>query len=271
MFHIQTDDLSTLFFDVHAHLADSRLTAQVSSIIKECQAQMQGVLVNAARLCEWNKVLQLAKEDKIYAALGLHPFFIDEWQENSLELLEQKLVKETKNSKILALGEIGLDFWNGREELEEQLDIFSQQLLLAQRLNLPVILHNRKGWPDFFSTMKNLRISELSGVCHHFTGSKQIAAQLLDMGLYISFCGPLTYESAKKLHKLAEYVPLERILTETDSPDLPPAAKRNEQSRPWMVKEIVEKIADLKKIKMETVQLNIANNWQRLFQANRLQ
>jgi TatD DNase family protein len=258
-------DFSPGLYDVHAHLADERLRAELPGILLRCEHEMQAVLVNAARFSEWDLVLRLAQRPRFFAALGLHPFFLDERPTDYLSLLRQKLLSPPPGSKILAIGEIGLDFWQGRGNSEEQIAVLSEQLLLAQQLNLPVILHNRKSWPDFFALLKNLRISTLRGVCHHFNASPEIARQALERGLYLSFCGPLTWPESRRLHKLATLAPLDRILVETDCPDLPPQSNRGGGSRPWMVAEVISKIAQLQNISWQKLAAQIALNWTTLF------
>ena len=253
------------FYDVHAHLADPRLQATLPEILLRCATELRAVLVNAAKVSEWDTVLELSKEPGIYAALGVHPFYLKERQRDCFNQLREKLLHPPQNSKVLAIGEIGLDFWNGRNDAEDQLSALSEQLLIAQQLQLPVILHNRKAWPDFFALLKSLRISTLRGVCHHFNASEEIARQALDYGLFLSFCGPLTWPESKRLHKLASTVPLDRILVETDCPDLPPQSSRGAESRPWMVAEVMSSIAGLRKISMEELAEQIAINWATLF------
>lgn len=252
-------------YDVHAHLADLRLREILPEILLRCEHEMQAVLVNAAKVSEWDTVLQLAETPGIFAALGLHPFFLKERTPDCFTQLREKLLQSPQNSKVLAIGEIGLDFWNGRDDIDEQENALSEQLLIAQQLQLPVILHNRKAWPDFFALLKNLRITTLSGVCHHFNASEKIARQALDHGLFLSFCGPLTWPESKRLHKLASLVPLDRILVETDCPDLPPQSCRGTQSRPWMVAEVMTTLAELRQIPMEQLAEQIAANWTALF------
>ncbi|MFA6929840.1 MAG: TatD family hydrolase [Lentisphaeria bacterium] len=252
-------------YDIHAHLADQRLRPVLPEILQRCEACMQAVLVNAAQVDEWDTVLELAQHPKLYAALGVHPFFSQNWQAGTLALLEEKLLHAPPPAKILAIGEIGLDFQNGREHASAQRRALSEQLLLAQRLQLPVILHNRKSWPDFFSLLKELHLPLLTGVCHHFNASPEIARQALDHGLYLSFCGPLTWPESHRLQQLACYPPLDRILAETDCPDLPPQSCRNGESRPWMVTEVIHKIAELRGLRAADMQIQIAANWQSLF------
>ncbi|NLZ63717.1 MAG: TatD family hydrolase [Lentisphaerae bacterium] len=253
-------------YDIHAHLADTRLQEHRDSILKECQNNLQGVLANAAHISEWPEIIRMARQPGIYGALGCHPFFCREWQENTLSELEQSIRTARANgSKIIACGEIGLDFWNGREDAGLQRQIFSQQLLLARELSLPVILHNRKAWPDFFALLRELRFDTLPGVCHHFNASREIARQALDCGLFLSFCGPLTYPEARKLHDLARYVPLDRLLLETDCPDLPPQSKRGSLSTPQDVAETTVFLARLRGCTPELLAAQQARNWQTLF------
>ncbi|NMA42724.1 MAG: TatD family hydrolase [Oligosphaeraceae bacterium] len=252
-------------YDVHAHLADSRLSAELPAILQRCADEMQAVLVNAARQPEWQKVLEIAQKPGMYAALGLHPFFLHEASDDWLAQLEKLVAAELQSGKLIAIGEIGLDCWDGRKQIEQQKNFLRLQLELAHKFSLPVILHNRRAWPDFFGLLKELRCSRLLGVCHHFNASRQIAKQALDLGLYISFCGPLTYTQSNRLRELAKYIPADRLLVETDCPDLPPQSQRGAQSRPWMVEEIMHCITELRRVSMSTLQEQIADNWQSLF------
>lgn len=250
--------------DVHAHLADPRLEGLRDSIVRQAQAAgVTGILVNAARACEWQTVLDLTKHDGVYAALGIHPFFIEDWQEDTPGRLEHLLRHTTA---VRAVGEIGLDFQNGRENAERQTGIFVAQLECAIRAGRTAVVHNRRSWSDFFAALKQVDASRLSGVCHHFTGSREVARQALDAGFYLSFCGPLTYSNARRIKDAARYAPLDRILTETDTPDLPPEPFRGEQSRPEHVRWVLEELAAVKAVPLEDIAYTVQQNFRRVLQ-----
>jgi TatD DNase family protein len=172
------------------------------------------------------------------------------------------LCRETP--RVRAIGEIGLDFLAGREDEARQREVFTRQLVCAVELRLPVILHNRRSWSAFLAIWRDLARDRISGVCHHFSGSTEIARQALDAGLYLSFCGPLTYGNARRLKAAARYVPMDRLLTETDAPDLPPERWRGGLSVPWHVQDVVVEVARLKAIPEPEVIEQVAANFRRV-------
>ena len=246
-------------YDVHAHLADARILPAAGRVLEDCWDRgVRGILVNAARLDEWPTVVKLAEHRIVHGALGLHPFFVEQWDDT----VPQRLRAAFRTSNCLrAVGEIGLDFQVGRGNANAQLEVLAAQLTIAREFGVPVILHNRRSWNEFFGLLRDLGVAELRGVCHHFTGSIDIARHALDRGLYLSFCGPLTYPNARRLKKAAAYVPLERVLTETDTPDLPPQSCRGQQSMPYHVKEVLLELSYQKGLPLETVAEQVEANY----------
>ncbi|MCK5802623.1 MAG: TatD family hydrolase [Lentisphaeria bacterium] len=250
------------YYDCHAHLADERLRGKLDFIVRECEGRsVRGVVVAAARHLDWSPVLQICTRPGFLAALGLHPFFLEDWTPS---LPDELRTAVTSNSSVVAIGEIGLDFWHGREDESRQLEAFEQQLSIAAEQGLPGIFHNRKSWPDFFAVLRRTP-SKAGGVCHHFTGSVEVACEALDHGLHLSFCGPITYANAHRIRAAAAFTPLDRLLVETDCPDLPAASHRGELSMPWQVSEVVEEIARAKTIPVREAAEAIQQNFQRLF------
>ena len=254
------------FVDVHAHLADARLGERLDVTLAESARQgVGGILVNAARREEWPVVQALSRRPGVYGALGIHPFFPEDWREETLGELRQALAAPENRGHLLAVGEIGLDFQQGRDNAAWQLAMFRAQLRLARELGLPVCLHNRKSWPDFFGLLRELGWGQVRGYCHHFTGSIDIARAALDHGLYLSFCGPVTYPEARRLHQAARFAPSDRILTETDCPDLPAQEYRGQESRPWHVRSVLQCLAALRGVAPEQLLSQVWANWRRLF------
>ena len=252
-------------YDAHAHLADSRLQDSIHEILQDCRAHgVKGILANAAHLSEWQAIAKLSEQPDIHPALGLHPFFIDEWTDNCPTRLEQAL----RDTPTASVGEIGLDAWSSRDDLPKQKEILAAQLLVAKKHHRFVSLHNRRTWSDFFELLKELHITELHGICHHFTGSPEIARKLLDLGLYLSFCGPVTYPDARRIHAAAVFAPSDRILSETDCPDLPPLPCKGQLSRPWHVQFVVETLAALRHVSTPLMAEQIEQNWLSLFSRN---
>lgn len=233
-------------YDSHAHLADPRLRPRLPVLAAECRAHgLAGVLAAAARHGEWAEITRLAAAGPpVYGALGIHPFFVAEW--------EAALVAEARGllqscPGLVAVGEIGLDLYDGRSGLGRQLAAFEAQLQLALELDRAVVLHNRRSWPEFLGSWRRLGCAgRLRGFCHHFSGSRELARDLLDAGLYLSFCGPLTYPQSRRLREVAAYAPLDRLLVETDAPDLPVQAHRGELSLPWHVAEVLATLAEVR-------------------------
>mgnify|MGYP006288130171 CR=1 FL=1 len=249
------------YCDCHAHLADERIRPQLDTLLADCARFDVTVLANAAKVTEWPVIEDLTTHSNIYGALGLHPFFLHEWDDTVPSRLRKQL---TGNTRLRAIGEIGLDFYRKDIPVEKQFHVLGAQLQLAAELNYPVILHNRKSWSQFFRLLNELKITELRGVCHHFTGSREIARQALDRGLYLSFCGPLTYPNARRIKAAAAYAPLDRILTETDTPDLPVHSHRGSLSSPPQVIQIVAELAQQKKTSGEVVRRQICENFRTL-------
>ena len=150
-------------------------------------------------------------------------------------------------------------------DLYKQKEILAAQLVVAKRQHRFVSLHNRRTWSDFFEVLKELRITKLHGICHHFTGSPEIARKLLDLGLYLSFCGPVTYPDARRIHAAAIFAPSDRILSETDCPDLPPLPCKGQLSCPWHVQYVVETLAELRHTTIPLLAEQIERNWHSLF------
>ena len=260
---IDDDPRPLAFYDVHAHLADERISDQAQEILAaSAAAGVRGIVAAAARRQEWDCIEALAEESIVYGALGIHPFFLDDWGDETAEELAGRC---GRNQQVRAVGEIGLDFQHGRDQAARQIEVLTAQLRVAAARQLPVILHNRKSWSDFFGLLRDLGIDELRGVCHHFTGSREIARKALDLGLYLSFCGPLTYPNAHRLKAMARFVPADRMLTETDSPDLPGAAYRGQMSSPPQVRDVVEEIARVRQVSTTAVAAQIAENFEALF------
>ncbi len=249
--------------DCHAHMADSRVWRMRHAVLSESRAHgLAGILANAARRSEWDQVLELAAEKDVQAAIGIHPFWPDEWDEGAkagmLKLLEN-------GAPISAIGEIGLDFWNGRENRRQQERAFVEQLEIAVSRRLPACIHNRKSWDEFFSIIGHMGISTLCGYCHNFTGSRETAKRVLDLGLHISFCSPVTYENADRLRDLSRYVPEDKILTETDFPDLPMRRFKGAFSMPWHAGLVAETLAEARGMAPHALAERIAENFHALF------
>jgi len=185
------------------------------------------------------------KYDFIYAAVGVHPHEVETLTEADMETLKQLAALE----KVVAIGEIGLDYYYDNAPRELQKKWFLRQLELARELDLPYIIHDRDAHADTMEMIK--RVGYHRGVLHCYSGSAEMARELLDMGFYISFAGPLTFKNGKRAREVAEIVPMERLLIETDSPYLTPEPHRGERNDSSLVRFVCEKLAEIKGISVE--------------------
>ncbi len=257
------------FCDIHAHLADLRVRERLDGLLREAAATgVRRILANAAHVAEWPFLMALAgpatpERPEIRAALGLHPFFLEtEWTADVPGRLRAALLAAPGACR--AVGEIGLDFWPDSPPRDLQIEAFTAQLAVAVELKLPVILHNRKSWNEFLPIWKQLGAGCIPGVCHLFNGSPELAQRLLDAGLFLSFGGPLTWPEAHRVREAATYAPWDRILTETDSPDLAPAPHRGGECAPAHVRLVLDELARVKKIAPEEASRHVWANHQSL-------
>ena len=250
--------MSLPVIDCHAHLADERVLPKLEEILgRSRQNGLFRVLANAARLSEFGSIAAMASQD-VRIAFGIHPFWPEEWT-TAKASLEEAL----RDNPSAAVGEIGLDFYSGRENQSAQEVAFAEQLSLAVQYGRAVCLHNRKAWQEFFGILKDLRIFSLRGYMHNFTGSREIATKLLDLGLHISFAAPVTYPEAHRLREVSAYIPAERLLTETDCPDLPYA--RGELTEPWHAGNVLPALASARGMKIEVLAEQIKTNFINIF------
>ena len=203
--------------DAHAHLASPQLLPSLSTLLPRLEADgVQRILTNATRPGDWDDTLRLVERDRILAAIGVHPFFCDEWNPSA----EERLLTLAQTKNVAAIGEIGLDGAKGDVALQRQLPVFRRQLEIAVEHSLPVNLHLVKAWPYFWNVIKELKITKLRGCVHSFTASMEIAQALMKLGLHLSYGKYVRNPQALNCRITARTIPLDRILTETDCPDM---------------------------------------------------
>ena len=219
---------------------------------------------------DFPNVLKLAQEHPhLYASVGVHPDYEDT-PEPSVEFLVEMA---TKHSKIIAIGETGLDYFRmgdrSYESLEWQRDRFRTHIRAALQAKRPLIIHTRSASEDTINILKDEGADAIGGVMHCFTESLDVARKAMDMGFYISFSGIVTFKSAKDLQETCKQIPLERLLIETDSPFLAPIPYRGKTNEPAWVSKVGEYIANLKGISVEELAKVTTNNFYQCFQINR--
>lgn len=231
-----------MLFDTHAHLNDERFDGERDELILSLQNNGVGAYCEIGYDVESSKkaVLLAEKYDFVYAACGVHPHDTQNLCEEDMNNLKELL----KIPKAVALGEIGLDYYYDNSPRDKQKNWFDRQLKLAVELDKPVVIHTRDAMADTIDILK--ANPQNSGIIHCYSGSRESAKILLDMGYYISFAGPLTFKNANAALEVAKYVPDDRFLIETDSPYLAPAPYRGKRNCPIYVAEVAKRIAQIK-------------------------
>ncbi len=252
-----------MFFDSHAHYDDKRFDEDRDELLEGLQKQGVSFVLNvASNIASSLDCIQLAKQyDFIYASVGVHPHDVDGMTENALSLLEELAGYD----KVAAIGEIGLDYYYDHSPRDMQKYWFRKQIQLAKQLNLPVIIHDRDAHADSLSIVMDEDISDIGGVFHCYSGSWEMAQKLIDMGIYISIAGPVTFKNAKKTVEVVKNLPIDKMLIETDAPYLTPVPFRGERNDSVYMRFTAEKIAEIKGIPLEEVAHHTLENAKKLF------
>lgn len=251
------------YFDTHAHLTDERFDADRDAVIASLvPAGVTRVIDVCCDVKDWAKTRALAeKHDGIYAAVGMHPHEAGHTTNADLDAVKAAL---QACPKAVGLGEIGLDYHYDFAPRAVQREWFDAQLSLARALNVPVILHIREAFGDCMDILRAQKHG-LQGEMHCFSGSVEIARECLDMGLYIAFGGALTFKNANKLLDAAAYVPIERLLMETDCPYMTPEPHRGQRNDPRGVAAVCDRLAALHHVSAEAMARATYANANRLF------
>jgi TatD DNase family protein len=203
-----------------------------------------------------------AHHDWIYTSVGIHPHEAARAEKRHFELLE----REASNPKVIAIGEIGLDYYYDHSPREIQKQVLVRQLEIARDVKLPIVIHCRDAWPDLAEIVQShWRSSGLGGILHCFGGTREDAARFLDWGFMVSFAGNVTFKKAEQLRESARIVPLDRLLTETDSPYLAPVPHRGQRNEPARVVEVTRALASLRDISEEEMGARAVENFIRFF------
>jgi TatD DNase family protein len=243
-------------FDTHAHLLSEKFDEDRQSLISELPSRgLAGCIEVGTDLSSSGKAQRLAEgTDYIWAAIGVHPHDAGEATDDYID----SLTEIAKRPKVVAIGEIGLDYYYDFSPRDVQRQVFKRQLELAKRLALPVIIHMREATQDTLAILREHR--DLSGVMHCFSGSPETAEICLGLGLHVSFTGSVTFKNARKVVEAAAVVPLDRLMAETDCPYLAPEPVRGRRNDPSNVRYVIEKLAEIKGVPTEEMaDINIRN------------
>jgi TatD DNase family protein len=212
-----------MIIDSHAHYDDEKFDADRDEVLERIQNQGVIRVVNpASNMASARKCLGLAKQyDFLYTAVGIHPHDAQELSKQAIDELRAM----AKSDKVVAIGEVGLDYYYDFSPRELQKECLIAHIHLARELGLPLILHDRDAHRDILDIIKTEKAQEMGGVFHCFTGSVEMAKEVLDLGFYIAIGGAVTFKNAKKPVEVAKYVPMDRLLVETDSPYMTPVPR----------------------------------------------
>ena len=251
-----------MLFDTHAHMDDRAFDADRAELLENLPKQGIQLLMNpGCSLASSYNTDRLSREyDYIYAAVGSHPDAADEVNEEVLEEY-RKLCK--LNPKIKAIGEIGLDYYYDDIPREIQLKAFRSQMELARELGLPVIVHERDAHEDGMKIVREF--PEVKGVFHCYSGSAEMAKELVKLGWYIGFTGVLTFKNARKALEVASTIPLDRIVLETDCPYMSPEPFRGTRNDPSRLYRMAEKLAEIRGLTVEEIHAITTENGKRLY------
>ncbi len=245
------DSPSPPLVDTHAHLDDARFREDLPGVLaRAAEAGVEHILTVGCDLESSRESLRLAAAHPgLYAALGIHPHDAPQASKEGLETLRDLL----GNDRAVAVGEIGLDFYRDRSPRDVQRRAFRDQLRLAREVGKPVIVHDRDAHEEVLAILREERAAEIGGVLHCFSGDLAMARACVEMGLYISIAGPVTYPANEALREVVRQIPVDHLLIETDAPSLAPQARRGRRNEPAFVAQTARKIAEIKGLTLDDV------------------
>lgn len=260
-----------MFVDSHCHLDFERFAADRDEVVERATAVgVSRIIVPAVDLDNCQQVLALADQYAgVYAAVGVHPNSTAAWQDHWLDQLRSLAI----HPKVVAIGEIGLDYYWDKSPKVVQQQAFVAQLALAAEMDLPVIVHNRDADEDVLRLLAESPLTgrDRPGVLHSFLSDWQTAQSALDLGYYLGFTGPLTYPKSESLRAVVAQMPLDRLLIETDAPFLAPQTQRGKRNEPAFVVQVAEMVAEVRKLKLTMLAMVLTENVGCLFGRNVVQ
>jgi TatD DNase family protein len=252
-----------MLFDTHAHYYDEQFDIDRREALTRARESGVGYILSAsADIASSIENITLTQEyDFVYASVGVHPHQVRDINNNMISALADF----ASYSKVVAIGEIGLDYFYENSPREAQKLWFAKQISLALNLGLPIIVHDRDAHEDTLEILKNENAKKVGGVLHCFSGSVEMARELMNNNFYIAIGGPVTFKNAKKVIEVVKYVPNDMLLIETDSPYLTPEPLRGKRNESTNVRLVAEKIAGIKGKSTEYIEAMTTENAKRLF------
>ncbi|BCN93064.1 hypothetical protein THMIRHAM_08490 [Thiomicrorhabdus immobilis] len=258
-----------MIVDSHCHLnilPEEKVGSVDEVIAKAKELGVERILCVAINPQQWQEVIELANEHEcVYASIGVHPC-----EDKSVVVSDEQLIEAASHPKVIAIGEVGLDYFHfeDEEDMSWQHERFKQHIRIAKQLDKPLIIHTRNSTPDCLSILEQEGAQEVGGIMHCFVEDLATAQRAIEIGFYISFSGIVTFKNAKELKAVAEALPLDKILVETDSPYLAPMPFRGKTNQPGYTRYVVQEIADLKALPFDTVANATTENFNCLFKLN---
>ena len=251
------------FFDSHAHYNDEKFDLDRKEILENIYNSGITKLINAGYSLESSKkAIEIANNyDFIFATAGISPNDIEDFKEENLNEIRNL----AKSKKVVAIGEIGVDYYWNKENKDLQKKVFISQIKLANELNMPIVIHTREAIYDTLDILKNNKCNK-KGVFHCCPLNIDLVREGLKLGFYISFAGPVTFKNSKNAEEIIKMVPVEKMLIETDSPYLSPEPLRGKRNDSRNVKYIAQKIADIKNMKLEEISEITYKNAEKVFE-----
>lgn len=253
-----------MLFDTHAHLNDEKFNDDIDEVILRAKKDnVDKILVASYDIQSTRKAVMISsKYEGVYCSVGIHPHQAHDFTGDTQEELDA-IIGENK-SKIVAIGETGLDFHYDFSPRDVQIKVFKKHMDMALRHNLPLIIHDRKAHDECLAIVKEYSkkglLPERTGVFHCFSGDANLALNLIGLGFYISIAGPVTFKNSKHAKEVVERIPLEKLLIETDCPYLSPEPFRGKRNEPAYVKYIAEKISEILDMPVEEVEYQTYKN-----------
>ncbi len=254
-----------MFIDSHAHIQLNQFDADREAMIERArQAGVHAILAIGFDPETSRGAINLAEQyDQVYATVGIHPHDAKDLDDETIRIFRELAA----HPKVLALGEMGLDYYRDLSPRPIQKMAFERQLDLAEELDLPIVIHNREAYHDILPILR-ARLGKVCGVMHCFSGDVELVRQSLDLGFYIGIGGPVTYRKSKALQDAAREVPADRLLVETDCPWLAPQFRRGKRNEPAYVRTIAEKIAELRGVSLKKIGEMTTRNFEVLFMSS---
>ncbi|MGH7829468.1 MAG: TatD family hydrolase [Candidatus Binatia bacterium] len=251
--------------DSHAHIQGTEFAADISQVIQRAQeAGVERIVVvgGAGDLSSNDAAVALAQSHTgLFATVGMHPHDAKTMSEEDWGRLQ----KLTRERRVVAVGETGLDFYYNHSPRQTQMDLFCRFIQMARETGLPLVVHDREAHHEIAELLRNHGAGKVEGVIHCFTGDDAAARKFLDLGFYLSFSGIVTFKNAEPLREVVKKAPLDRMLIETDSPYLAPVPHRGTRNEPAFVRIVAETVAEVKRIPLEEVARMTSQNTSRLF------